>query len=223
MVHKLLTKLKEGDQTITNLFNKINLHFFPMVNPDGYQFTHRSSRMWRKNRLRNRDGSFGVDLNRNWVHAFGGPGSSNQPSSEIYHGVAPLSEIETKTLADYIKSNNIKAGVDYHSFGNYILRPYDFSRNIPKDEAVHQEMGAVIQKAIKDVNGLNFQNIRGAQMYIHSGGLLDHFYAIRKFAGFCVELRPRSGGFVIDPSNIIPSGQENYKGVLEVLKYCATK
>jgi hypothetical protein len=30
MVYKLLTKLKEGDQRITELFDRINLHFFPL-------------------------------------------------------------------------------------------------------------------------------------------------------------------------------------------------
>jgi hypothetical protein len=223
VVHKLLTKLKEGDQKIVALFDKINIHFFPMVNPDGYQYTFRNSRMWRKNRLRNRDGSFGVDLNRNWVHAFGGPGSSNVPSSDIYHGVSPLSEIETKTLFDYIKNNsNIKAGIDYHSFGSYILRPYDFSRTVPKDEKVHQEMGAEIQKAIRDVNGLNFRNIRGAEMYIHSGGLLDTFYETLKIErSFCLELR--GSGFVLDPRFIVPSGEENYSGLLKVMEWVSTK
>jgi len=76
---------------------------------------------------------------------------------------------------------------------------------------------------MRKVHNLDYGTIRGSEMYIHSGGLLDHFYAIRKFFGFCMELRPRSGGFIIDPSNIIPSGQENYKGVLEILKYVASK
>jgi hypothetical protein len=169
MVWKLLTKLKEGDQTIVKFFEKMNFHFFPIVNPDGYQYTHTTSRMWRKNRVVNRDGSRGVDLNRNWVLLFSKykdlcvwrtsiliinkKGSSSNPSSDIYHGVAPLSEIETKTLAEYIRANNIKAGIDYHSYGNYILRPYDAIRTIPRNETVHRELGALMQTAIRATNG----------------------------------------------------------------------
>jgi len=219
MIWKLLTKLKEGDQTIVALFDKINIHFFPVVNPDGYQYTHTNSRMWRKNRVQNRDSSKGVDLNRNWIFRFGGPGSSNVPSSDIYHGTAPLSEVETKTLADYIRENkNIKVGIDYHSFGNYVLRPYDAIRNIPPNETVHKEMGAVIQQAIRAVNGISFSNIRGAEMYIHSGGLLDTFYENFKLdRSFCLELR--GGGFVIQPSQLIPSGEENYAALLKVMEW----
>jgi len=171
-----------------------------------------------KNRVRNSNGSFGVDLNRNWIHAFGGQGSSNNPSSDIYHGPNPLSEIETKTLADYIKSNNIKVGIDYHSYGSYILRPYDYSRIIPRNETEHKSMGEIIQKAIRDINGLNFSNIRGAEMYIHSGGLLDTFYENFKIdRSFCLELRGNS--FVLDPRFIIPSGEENYNALLITMEW----
>jgi len=218
MVFKLLNKLKDGDQNITSLFEKINIHFFPVVNPDGYQYTHTSSRLWRKNRVVNRDNSRGVDLNRNWIFAFGGPGSSNVPSSDIYHGPGPLSEVETKTLADYIRSNNIKVGIDYHSFGSYILRPYDANRTIPRNDTLHREMGLQIQQAIRATNGLTFSNIRGAEMYIHSGGLLDTFYEnFRLPIALCLELR--GSNFVIQPNQIIPSGEENYNALLKVLEW----
>jgi len=107
-------------------------------------------------------------------------------------------------------------------FGSYILRPYDYSRVVPKDEAVHLEMGAVIQKSIRDTHGLSFSNIRGAQMYIHSGGLLDTFYENFKIErSFCLELR--GSGFVLDPRFIVPSGEENYNAFIKVLEWVATK
>jgi len=89
----------------------INIHLLPVCGE--------------KNRFRNRDGSFGVDLNRNFVQAWGGPGSSRTPSSDIYCGEKPLSELETKALDDYLQRYNgsIEAGIDYHSFSQLILRP----------------------------------------------------------------------------------------------------
>jgi len=220
MVYKLLEKLAEQDPTIEKFFDKMNIHFIPVVNPDGYQFSHTHSRMWRKNRFRNRDGSFGIDLNRNWIHAWGGPGSSRVPSSDIYCGPSPLSEVETNVTAEYIKANNIKAGIDYHSFGSYILRPYDYSTIVPRNENEHRDLGLLIQAAIRATHGTAFSNIRGAQMYIHSGGLLDTFYENFKIdRSLCLELR--GNGFVLDPRFIVPSGEENYNGVIKVMEWVA--
>ena len=57
--------------TITNLVNTRELWFMPVANPDGYQYTFDTERLWRKN-LRDNDGdgqitnADGVDLNRNY-------------------------------------------------------------------------------------------------------------------------------------------------------------
>lgn len=219
---QLLKDYKAGKPEIVSLLNKVNVHLVPIVNPDGYEYSF-TSRMWRKNRFRNRDGSYGVDLNRNFVYAFGGPGSSGVPSSETYRGASALSELESKAVDEYLKKYPFVAGIDYHSFSQYILRPWDAHRNPTPDEAALTKVTNAWRTEMRKVHNVDYASLRGAEMYVHSGGLMDHFYAVRKFFGFCVELRPRSGGFVIDPRNIIPSGQENYKGFLEVLKYASEK
>ena len=40
-------------------------YFLPVLNPDGYEYTHTHDRMWRKNRARYGE-CVGVDLNRNF-------------------------------------------------------------------------------------------------------------------------------------------------------------
>lgn len=40
-------------------------YFLPVVNPDGYEYTHTIDRLWRKNRKGSGTCS-GVDLNRNF-------------------------------------------------------------------------------------------------------------------------------------------------------------
>ena len=49
---------------------KLQIWIVPVVNPDGFAYTWSSpaNRYWRKNRRNNGDGTFGVDLNRNWGH-----------------------------------------------------------------------------------------------------------------------------------------------------------
>jgi hypothetical protein len=43
----------------------------PVENPDGYQYTFTNDRFWRKNRRPNDNGSYGVDLNRNYPAFWG--------------------------------------------------------------------------------------------------------------------------------------------------------
>ena len=66
----------------------------PVVNPDGMahnEATYPSGGgMWRKNRRDNGNGTFGVDLNRNYPFQWGrDDGSSPDPGSTIYRGPSP--------------------------------------------------------------------------------------------------------------------------------------
>ena len=65
----------------------VDWYIAPLLNPDGYEYSHTSDRMWRKNRSPPPAGSrcYGVDLNRNWdVIGFGAGATSSNPCSETY-------------------------------------------------------------------------------------------------------------------------------------------
>ena len=88
---------------ITNLVNTRELWFMPVANPDGYQYTFSTERLWRKNlRDNNGDGTIttgdGVDLNRNYDERwnYDNEGSSTESASDTYRGAAPASEPEVK-------------------------------------------------------------------------------------------------------------------------------
>ncbi len=68
--------------------NDVDWFFFPILNPDGYEFSHESDRNWRKNRRENSASACaGVDLNRNFDVIGNGVGASTNPCKEIYKGV----------------------------------------------------------------------------------------------------------------------------------------
>ena len=48
----------------TNLLHKYEFAVVPLANPDGYEYSRNTNRIWRKNRRI----PYGVDLNRNWDH-----------------------------------------------------------------------------------------------------------------------------------------------------------
>merc|ERR1711997_774180 len=85
MINELVNNYEQNKDIVDNL----NFHIIPMANPDGYEYSRNSDRMWRKNR--NRDNSakdstkacVGVDLNRNWGYHWGESGVSNNPCSDI--------------------------------------------------------------------------------------------------------------------------------------------
>ena len=65
--------------------------------------------MWRKNRQPNAGSPYvGTDLNRNWAFAWGCcGGSSTDPSSETYRGLAPFSAPETTVLSNFVTSRRM--------------------------------------------------------------------------------------------------------------------
>jgi carboxypeptidase T len=56
---------KANDKRISKWLSEGEIWVVPMVNPDGHEFTRTHDRLWRKNRRKNADGSFGVDPNAN--------------------------------------------------------------------------------------------------------------------------------------------------------------
>jgi hypothetical protein len=98
----------------------------PVHNPDGYQYTFTADRLWRKNRRPNGDGTFGVDLNRNYPAFWGRDdvGSSPLPGTEIYRGTAAASELETQALVGFHAAHPPVLAVSYHTYSALLLYPY---------------------------------------------------------------------------------------------------
>src|SRR6185436_8396573 len=97
----------------------------PVENPDGYQFTFDSTRLWRKNRRLNGDGTYGVDLNRNYptFWGFDNLGSSDQPFAETYRGSGAGSEPETQAIMAFHAVHPPVVSVSYHTYSGLVLHP----------------------------------------------------------------------------------------------------
>ncbi|KAJ4184823.1 hypothetical protein NW755_008735 [Fusarium falciforme] len=109
----------------------------PLVNPDGVKYDQATNECWRKNRnpksSKGRPDKIGIDINRNydfiWDYkkAFSPNAdlsgvSSDDPSSEVFHGTSPTSEPETKSVVWAMdKYKDLTWFIDLHSFGGDIL------------------------------------------------------------------------------------------------------
>jgi hypothetical protein len=61
---------------------------------------------------------------------FSAGGTHPNPCTEIYPGNAPFSEIETKSMSEYIKSISDKfyAYISFHSYSQLLLFPYGHTK-----------------------------------------------------------------------------------------------
>ncbi|MCD6068608.1 MAG: hypothetical protein K0S33_3434 [Bacteroidetes bacterium] len=127
--------LLENYQTNTEvqyLLNNLELYFIPCVNPDGYQYNETiapsGGGMWRKNRHDNGDGTYGVDLNRNYGEGWGfdDNGSSPFTNNDTYRGTAGFSEQETQMVRDFCNSHTFKLALNNHTYSNLLIYPWGY-------------------------------------------------------------------------------------------------
>ncbi|MFW5653175.1 MAG: M14 family zinc carboxypeptidase [Planctomycetota bacterium] len=204
------------DPFLTSLVDTVDFYIVPVVNPDGYVHSWDVDRLWRKNRRNNGDGSFGVDLNRNWGVGWGGPGSSGNPSSGIYRGTGPFSEPETAAMRDFVLSRpNLVAHIDIHTFSQIVLQPWGYTTQLPPDHEIFDELGGRMADAMESLYGSTYVHGPGALiLYIVSGGSRDWTYGDQGLLGFGFELRDTGQfGFLLPPDQIIPCAEEALAGV----------
>ncbi|MCC6428825.1 MAG: hypothetical protein IT435_18640 [Phycisphaerales bacterium] len=213
-----------SDARITNLLNNSEVIIVPVMNPDGYSYTWTNQRMWRKNRRNNGDGTFGVDLNRNWGYQWGGEGASNQTNNETYRGPSAFSEPETQVMRDFITANpRLKAHIDFHSYSQLILSPWAYTDDLPPDAALFDVLNARMEAAIEAVHGTQY--VSGptyVTIYPASGGANDWTYGARGLLGWGWELRDTGeNGFTLPADQIIPTGEETIQSILTLGEYIA--
>lgn len=133
------------DPRHSHLLDQFDFFILPVVNPDGYEYSHTTDRLWRKNRAANPATlglCRGVDLNRNfgfkWAHElniFDPRPASPIPCLDSYHGPSAFSEPESRAVRDFVmeRRHRIKGYLAFHSFGNKILYPWGHTSDKTKD------------------------------------------------------------------------------------------
>ena len=202
------------DPAIRAFVDRTELWVVPVVNPDGYQHSWGSNRYWRKNRR----GTHGVDLNRNYSVAWGGDGSSNRERSEVYRGLSAFSEPESRALRDLALREHVAIHVDFHAYGQLLLYPWNYTRAPASDRAKFAAMGDRMASAMAATHQARYTLQSGADLYAAAGTMSDWMYGEAKALSFTVELRPNghkgAGGFVLPPEQIRPTCDEGLAAVL---------
>jgi hypothetical protein len=191
-----LTAQPPPDARTDSLVMRRDIWIVPVVNPDGYQFTHTTDRFWRKNRRLNANGSMGVDLNRNHAFRWGNDdlGSSPVPTSEVYRGTGPHSEPETQAIAAFHAAHPPVLSVSYHTFTGQILYPWGYAFGLlPDDLSIFRALaGTDVHPAVIDrLPGSDRDHYHPApswNLYTTNGDYTDWAYGDRGVLPFTPEL-----------------------------------
>ena len=218
-----------SDDLMNSILDLVDVYIIPIVNPDGYVYSHTTDRYWRKNRQPNAGSCIGTDLNRNWDADWnGGQSTSTSSCSDIYVGTAPFSAIEANLLKTYMESiGNLEGHLDIHSYSALVLGPWGYTNSPSPDHEEIIELGTNMNTAISNTHNYNFTFGTGdanGSIYLASGTMPDWSYDGLGALGYTYELRPASasgGGFELAEDQIIEACEEAYNGVVEMLLWAA--
>lgn len=185
-----LTSAYGSDARTSWLVDNREIWIVPVVNPDGLDYSMTMDDTWRKNRDMNNDGTYGVDLNRNYNGsengdpggAWGGAGSSNDTSSEIYCGEGPFSEPETQAIRDLVLNRSFQIALDYHSYGDWVMWPWGYADVQTPDD------GDIVRIGDQLATSNGYYASQSVFMYPTTGDSLDWLYGAADVYPFCLEV-----------------------------------
>jgi carboxypeptidase T len=218
----LARKLVEGrgDPEVSKLLATRDITIIPLLNGDGAEYDVEGDKyhMHRKNMRVNADGSFGVDLNRNYGFGWGGGGASEDPNDETYRGPSAFSEPETQAVKAFVEAHdNLKVLLSYHTFSELVLYPWGHT-DAPIDDADALKAYQVMAGEMGRMTGYTPE--QSSALYIASGDLTDWSWGAHKIFSFTFEMTPKSmwdGGFYPGTAAIATSVQLNWRPMLYLI------
>ena len=230
------------------LINKLLTHydfvFIPVLNPDGYDYTWTTDRLWRKNR---QETSLpfckGIDLDRAFPFGWDGDSQLDNPCSESYPGERPLQAVEAQRLVEWTKNETqsgrrvFKALVDLHSYSQEILYPYSYTCDRePHNLEDLEELAIGLAKAFRLTNGHYYdvdsacegsmslrtptsaknRTLVSTKLEDSGGSALDYFYQdLQVKYAFQIKLRDTGTyGFLLPRQHIVPTGVETFNAFM---------
>ncbi|MCC7429386.1 hypothetical protein IT568_00950 [bacterium] len=152
--------LKLAEKFAENYQNQnFQVYFLPVLNPDSFVENSQKIISGKIFGRKKRSNSNGVDLNRNFppTRKESKARTFTTKISPEFAGKFPLSEPETKILADFCEKENFKAVVNLHSFSNVLLFPGFYEPNNSKiSEFANELTKAFPNEPYKAVQGAIF-------------------------------------------------------------------
>ncbi|XP_020801657.1 zinc carboxypeptidase [Drosophila serrata] len=212
---------------VRDIAQNVDWYIIPVLNTDGFVYSHEVERLWRKSRL-NSDPTgecVGTDLNRNFDYLWMLTGASSDFCDETYAGPSAESDVEISQLTAFINNSipegTIKIYISLHSYGQYVLSPWghtasEFPEHYP--QMMHVAKG--FSDALLRRYGTVFTYGSSATtLYEVSGSGKEWAYAVKGIKiPYTIELRDKGQlGFVLPPEDIIPVAREVTEGFVGMI------
>jgi hypothetical protein len=171
-----LLKNNDKNPKILEILSKNTLYIVPCLNPDGFEYSRNHFSFWRKNRRDNGNGTYGVDLNRNFSIGFV---KKSNTSSNVYSGPEPFSEPETLAMKNFVDAHtNITIALDYHSQGNVFFPAHKFNHESEINGTDLNTLCANMNKEILKVTNRSYGIHRGKPpTKLISGSGREYYYS----------------------------------------------
>ena len=208
-----ILKYYKSNPEIIEVLTKNTLYIVPCLNPDGFEYSRKHFSFWRKNRRDNGDGTFGVDLNRNFEVGFS---KSTNTSSNVYGGPKPFSEPETQAIKAFVDTHeNITIALDYHSQGNVFFPAHKFNHESEIEGTDLNSLCANMNYHIHKVSGRHYGINRGKPPTKLISGSGREYYYSKGIIAVVVEVGTRNIPDYIQ--NMSESVSENIPALLYIV------
>ncbi|MEE4178688.1 MAG: M14 family zinc carboxypeptidase [Bacteroides sp.] len=183
------------DPEITYLMDNVEMYFVPCINPDGYIYNQQTNPngggMYRKNMRLNGDGSYGVDLNRNFGYFWGhdDSGSSSTPSSMTYRGTAPFSEPETQIVKYFAEQFDFDLALNNHTYSDLLIYPWGYQNQLTPDGEIFSSFAELLTRENNYTYGTCYETLN----YLVNGGSDDWFYGEQETKDKVFAFTPEAG------------------------------
>jgi extracellular matrix protein 14 len=150
----------DREPMITKLLEQFDIVYIPVLNPDGYEYTWQTDRLWRKSRQQTKMRFCrGLDLDHAFGYGWDAVRHQTDPCSESYGGDQPFQAVEASLLAKWAKNeteNGVKfvSYLDLHSYSQQVLIPYAYTCSVdPPNLENLEELAVGLAKAIRLSSG----------------------------------------------------------------------
>jgi hypothetical protein len=214
----IIYQLVENSAANSNLTNGVDWYILPVLNPDGYEYSQTTDRMWRKSRSPPPSGTcYGVDQNRNWDFHWMENGASSNPCDETYAGQQAFSEVENRNLRDFALKyqSRIKLYLTFHTYGEYLLYPWGYTSALPSDWQTLQALAVAADAAQVAAGGNHFAIGTSTNvLYPAAGGSDDYMKGVLGIQlSYTAELTNTIYGFQLPASQLLGYVRQFFEAV----------